>query len=1184
MHTLQIYLLGNFQLLYANEVLTSVNTPRLQTLLVYLLLHRQAPQSRQHLAFQLWPDSAESQARTNLRKLFFQLQHALPDAKHFLYADTKSIGWNPKAAFTLDVAQLQQQLAHLQQEPLDTEALRQVVALYQGELLPSCYEDWIAPLRQQLHQAVMIALERLITLLENQRAYTAGIDYARRLLTFDPLEEKSYQRLMRLHALEGDYSGALRVYQDCVTMLQNELDVEPAAETQELYERLRRRDPTLVPPPQVERLPLVGRQQEWQLLQQTWRQTLQGQTHLVCLWGEAGIGKTRLAEELLDWASHQGVLTAHTRSYQAHGALAYAPITGLLRNHTLAVRLRRLSETWLTQIARLLPELLEERPGIPKPQPMTEGWQSQHFWEALAHAVLIDEQPLLLVFDDLHWCDQETLAWLHYLLRFAPQARLLIVGTSRIEEVADTHALTQLCQSLRRAALITELELPPLNATEVITLADTLTDQVLTPAQVQQLYADTEGNPLFVVETIRVGPIKAQASPGQATRQQGTGQQTKNLNPATKVNLPPKVYAVLHARLTQLSPQAQKIASLAAVIGRSFSFAVLAAAAHMDEDTLIDSLDELGERRILREQATDGYDFSHDRIREVAYIELSRARRHQLHRHVAEALETVYAKTLDERSGILAEQWEQAGNRDKAVTYLQRAGERAATHYLHTEATRHIGRALELTPPEHYAKICQLLLTREQSYWIQGDQAVREQDLALLQEILLGWNDDPQQALVLRAEVAFRMSRYERELSHIERSIAYARQAVELAQQGNAAQQETNGLLELGQLLWIKANFIEARMTCTRALQRAEAANLPSRLAESLEKLAQIDMYTGGSAASIMQYLERALVNYEKDGNLIGKCNIFNKLGYLPVAQGVGDYSQARLHYEQGLALSRKIGDRANEIGLLRNLGVLFVCEGNYGQAEQCLNAAHQFYLQQGSDDWAAILLNYLGFAYFNKGQLAQAKTAQEAALHELSQRQLHNQWVVKALTSLGWIHLILGDLKPALAYTHQASQASLAINELRQAAYAFTCMGHVLTELQRYTEAIAAFQQAVTFHQQMQQDNRRMEPLAGLAQVALLQGDMPQAQRLGEEILTHLQTHTLDRTEETLRVYLTCYRILDAQNGSRAQDLLCAAYDQLQKRAATIEDLEAQRLFWEAIPDHQWVRRMIGRATIVSA
>ena len=1182
MHTLHIALLGDFRLVYGADLLTSVNTPRLQALLVYLLLHRQAPQPRQHIAFQFWPDSSEKQAHTNLRKLLFQLRNALPDPDRFLTQDHLTVQWRPDAPYTLDVAELNRLLTHDHSgadQPVavaQQEALAGVLTLYQGELLPGCFDEWLLPIRQQLHRAVMDALARLVTLLENQRAYRAGIDYARRLLTFDPLEEKSYQRLMRLHALDGDYTAAIRVYQDCVAILERELAVPPNTETLALYERLRQRTDPLAAKVEtkaaIERIPLVGRQDEWQTLQNVWGQVQQGQTHFVCLWGEAGIGKTRLAEELLDWADRQGILTARARSYQALGALAYAPITELLRNPTLIARLGKLGGDWASEVARLLPELLEQQPDMLPPQPMTQSWQRQRFWEALARAVLADDQPRLLLLDDLHWCDQETISWLNYLLHFTPQARLLIMGTSRLEEVDSAHPLTGLCFGLRREALVTDIELAPLSTEDTATLAHVVAPQKLTAVQRQQIYRETAGNPFFVVESVRA--TLETTLPIAASGNGGVGATTLNNQQRF---LPASVYAVIRARLNLLSPQAQKIAALVAVIGRACPFALLLAAAHTDEDTLIDSLEDLGRRRILREQGVADYDFSHDRLRDVTYAELSQARRRQLHRHVAEAVESVYANHLDEQSALLAEQWEQAGQQAIAVTYLQRAGEYAATQYLHAEAIRYINQALALTPPNNQEKTCQLLLARERVYAVQGDRAAQEKDLALLQAVIAAWFGAPRQVLIMRAEIAIRWSRYERNRANLQQAIFYARQAVDLAQQGAAAQQTADGFLEWGQSLWSKGEFTVARAQWTQALQTAEAADLPSRLAESLERLAQIDMFTGGSATGIMHYMERALVNYEKDGNLIGTCNILNKLGYLPVAQGVGDYAQARWHYERALALSRKIGARWNECVILRNLGILTVCEGDYTRAERVMAAARQIDEQLGAKDELAIGLNCLGFLYLNMGQLPQAQAAQERALQQLRQLRF-TQWEVKALTALGWIHLLSRNLAGALAYATEARAASLAVNEQRQAAYASTCLGYVLIEQQQLAEATAAFHQAIGWHEQMQQANRRLEPLAGLAQVALLQGDLPQAQHLVEEILTHLQNHTLDRTEDAFRVYLTCYQVLRTGHDPRTRTMLHTAYEQLQTRALSLAEPEAQRHFWEAIPTHREVQQaMIG-------
>jgi DNA-binding SARP family transcriptional activator len=253
--TLHIHLSGDFRLVYGDMPLTTVNTPRLQSLLAYLALHRDAPQSRSHLAFLLWPDSTEGQARTNLRKQVHYLRRALPDPDRFLYADAKVLGWLPDAPFTLDVADFEGALAQAERagDPATMQAfLEQAVVLYKGDLLPSCYDDWILPERERLRQRFTQALEKLIRSLEDQRAYPTAIQHAQRLLRHDPLHEATYQCLMRLHALKGDRAAALRAYHTCVTTLGRELAVEPGAATRKAYERLLQLEAP--PTPALERL------------------------------------------------------------------------------------------------------------------------------------------------------------------------------------------------------------------------------------------------------------------------------------------------------------------------------------------------------------------------------------------------------------------------------------------------------------------------------------------------------------------------------------------------------------------------------------------------------------------------------------------------------------------------------------------------------------------------------------------------------------------------------------------------------------------------------------------------------------------------------------------------------------------------------------------------------------------
>lgn len=663
MALLRIQLLGAFQLQYQNEPVADFTSSRLQTLLAYLLLHRSAPQARQQIAYHLWPVSSESQARTNLRKLILQLRHTLPDAETYLRFDNQVIQWRIDAPFVLDVDEVQQHLKGLEENPLDKARLTALFEIYGDQLLPSCYDDWIVPLRTQLHQEIMTALDRFVTLLENQRAYEEGIRYTQRLLTFDPLDEKSYQRLMRLRALNGDRAGALQVYQECTTVLARELGVEPSAETEALYTRLLNQGvetKTKIDDSsqQVATIPLVGRQREWQILQQAWTQASRGKPHFICIQGEAGIGKTRLAEELVAWVREQGAVMARTRAYQVQGTMAYAPITELLRNATIHGRFHQINPIWLVEIMRLLPELAETFSDLPQPQPMTDSWQRQRLFEALARAMLLDGHPLLILLDDLQWCERETLEWFDYFLRFNPQARLLIVGTLRTGENIAQQSLDALSRNLHRDDLITLFSLQPLSVAETSHLAQLLSGTTPKEIENRELFDETAGNPLFVVETVRAN-LSTTTPPIHAEQ----------------AGLPPKIYAVIQARLSQLSPEAQTVINLAAVIGRSFTYQILFEAARLDEDELVDCLDELWQRQIIREQSADLYDFAHDRMRDVAYAEISSPRRRQLHRRIANALEKVYAQNLNEVVGELALHYGQIGEVEKAISYYLQAAD-----------------------------------------------------------------------------------------------------------------------------------------------------------------------------------------------------------------------------------------------------------------------------------------------------------------------------------------------------------------------------------------------------------------------------------------------------------------------------------------------------------------------------
>ena len=687
---LQVRLLGDFRLTLDGRPVDGPTTGRLQSLLAYLLLHADAPQARSHLSFTFWPDAAEANARNNLRQLLHQLRQVLPDADRFLRTDTNSVQWVADVSFSLDVALFDRSLAEAEAAAQVGDAARRLacleraVALCQGPMLPSCYDDWIAPERERVERRCEDAVAALVGLLEERREYASAITHVRHWLQHDPLDEAAYRWLMRLLALTGDRVAALQVYRQCADTLRRELATEPSPETVRTHERIRRAEPAPSKPSAAREEStaapsLVGRQTEWAKLRAAWARAVDGQAGFALVTGDAGIGKSRLAEELLTWAQRQGVATAKTRSYAAEGRLSLAPVSEWLRSEAVAPHLARLDDVWRVEVARILPELLAAQPSLPRPAPMMEFGERRRFFEGLARAVLAAPQPLLLLIDDLQWCDRETLEWLHFLSRFDPAARLLVLGTARSEELDAAHPLPALLRDLRRDARIAELALEPLDAAETADLAAQVGNRAFDTDAATRLYRETEGNPLFIVETVRAE--SAGGAPG--VPEQGIPE------------LPPRAHAVIAGRLAQLSDHAREIAAAAAVIGRAFDLDVLVRLVG-DEERVVRALDELWRKRIIREQGPNVYDFTHDRIRDVAYGETSAPQRRLLHRRVAEALVAVNESDLDPVSAQTAAHYENAGLLELAIPHYSRAAVVAQGVYAHDEAMALVGRGLSL--------------------------------------------------------------------------------------------------------------------------------------------------------------------------------------------------------------------------------------------------------------------------------------------------------------------------------------------------------------------------------------------------------------------------------------------------------------------------------------------------------
>ena len=296
---LEIQLLGTFRLTYRGQLVRNVLTKRLAALLAYLLIHRQELISRQRLAFLFWPDSSDSQARTNLRRLLHQLREAFPAINDYLYTEATDLSWNLAVPYRLDIAEFERAA----DQASDIPELQKAIDLYQGDLVPDLYEDWVQDERERLGGVYEDLLVRLAHFEEEKGFYPNAIRAGQRLLQHDPLREETYRLLMRLHSKMGDRTGIRRVYNTCKAVLRRELEVGPDPETEVAYQTwfqavssLLSKSGQITPSLHQKKADfpvfletLIGRDEDLEQVR-----ALVISNRLVTLTGFGGVGKTRL--------------------------------------------------------------------------------------------------------------------------------------------------------------------------------------------------------------------------------------------------------------------------------------------------------------------------------------------------------------------------------------------------------------------------------------------------------------------------------------------------------------------------------------------------------------------------------------------------------------------------------------------------------------------------------------------------------------------------------------------------------------------------------------------------------------------------------------------------------------------------------------------------------------------------
>ena len=582
-------------------------------------------------------------------------------------------------------------------------------------------------------------------------------------------------------------------------MLERELCVTPDPSTHRAFQRLMAYARPAVRPPAAASLgagrsgraaaQLFGRSAELSVLQEVWRAAAAGRRGLVLVRGGAGVGKTRLVTEIAEMARLQGAVVATAQCLGSAGRLALAPVADWLRTDEVQSAVATLDPAWLAEVGRLVPV----SGSASSSRATADAWQRHRFLEGLARALIAVRRPLLLVLDNLQWCDQETLAFITFCLRLADGAPLLVAATLRQDDLDEDPELAGWIIRMRATGLLTEIPLSPLEAADTARLTQAISGRPLPAARADLLQAATGGFPLYIIEAAR-----GTADPG------GTSLPVGDLA------------AVLRKRLDQGTAAAREVAALAAAVGTNFTLDLLTEASDLDADLVAEAVDELWRRRIIRE-FRDGYDFSHDLLRETAYAGISPPRRWLLHRRIAQGLELLHAEGTDGVAAQLAEQRVRAGRPERAVADGQRAADVAAGMFAHAEEIR-----------------------------------LHEKALSIIAAMPAGRDRDSHELAVLEAMAAPLNARYGYSSPDLEQALE---RTIALAESLGRRDSRVVGLAALGAAQFVQGRTADSHRTATRALNLADPE---SELGGQAHFTARCSAFSLGMPAEGLGHLELA--------------------------------------------------------------------------------------------------------------------------------------------------------------------------------------------------------------------------------------------------------------------------------------------------------------------------------------
>ena len=1110
----------------------------MQLLLAFLAVEATHPHRREELTGLLWPEQPEETARANLRLSLHRLRKALQeeDRAPFFQNTRDTVQFNTLSNHWLDVTVFNGLIAECQahdHERLErceecNTRLTQAMDLYRGDFLAGVslyesetFEEWVLMQREMLRQQAFSALETLIAFHDQRADYPALCRFARRQLELEPWHESAHRGLMRGLALSGDRDSALSQYETCQRVLEQELGIEPEMQTRTLYERIRAGElspeylsaqaPTHNLPTQL--TPFVGREGE---LVEIAGLLKQPDVRLFTLVGAGGMGKTRLALEAaraqLDEFKH-GVFFVSLAPLSSASALAPAIASALsleLHDDPKAGMLQFLRDKHLLLILDNFEHLLHESEGQGSP----EG-----------------RDGVDLVVE---------------ILEAAPQVRILVTSRERLrvrgeflyrvegmdyemEDAAASSAVRLFVQSARRAEAhfkLNEATLPDVlrlcRLVDGMPLGLELAAAWVGTLPLGQIVAEIEHSPDFLAHEWQDAPERQRSIRGVfdwswKLLQEGERNVYRQLSVFRGGFTRQAAQMVTGASLQVLTRLVQK--SLLRYRGDRYEI-----------------------HELLRQFAAAQLEALPDEHAEVErqhseyYLSFVAARERRLGRNEPQQAAAEIRGEIDNVRQAWRTPLAQIDDIDKSAYALWQFYELTSLYYEGVEAFRLVA--------EHI-----------RTYSEQLGNRVEQTRVGRLMSKLLG----------IRAVFLIYCSQYDQ-------AILIAQEAVTVGEASQGIEGETLGHLAWGQAHNRRSEFLAARPHFTKVIQLTSGdQSQPNEFLLDCEW----DAYRrlGGGSTMLGEYakaeaeLTQGLQRCQKFGKLRGELILLTNLG--DMARESGNLAMARERYLQALEIARSLHYRWGEAATQFGVGIVACFQGDYVLAASFTEQARAIAHDIGDKLRESLCVALLGHLHGNMGNFDEAQRWLEESLRLLQG--------VESLDVEAWVYLLFAELahqrgenEAVLTYAGRSLQINRDISVRYEQAKVLVMIGHANTGMQRLDEAVEAYQQALEIFEELGNLTEAVEARAGLARIAFIQNDLAESLTYVETVLPVVAQHPRARLVEPFMIYITCYRVLEANNDSRAANVLATASRLLDEYASQFTNEDQRHAFLYNVPSHR--------------